>query len=231
MSILVTGGAGYIGCHVVKELLAQGKAVVVLDDLSKGHRESVPASVLVKGSCGDRAVVRRLVRERGVDAVMHLAANSLVGESMVDPAKYGRSNVVDAVALLEVCREEGVRRFVFSSTAAVYGEPVAVPIAEDHPLVPVNVYGATKLMFEQMLEWYDRAYGMRYVSLRYFNAAGADESGEIGEDHDPETHLIPIVLQAALGKREKVTVFGDDYPTPDGTCVRDYIHVIDLAQA
>lgn len=227
MSVLVTGGAGYIGSHVVKELLARGYRTVTLDDLSKGHRAAVAGRVFVEGDCGDAELVRRACREHGVEAAVHLAADSLVGESMADPAKYCRNNLAGGIALLDA----GVRRFVFSSTAAVYGEPEAVPITEEHPTRPVNVYGATKLMFEQVLEWYDRAYGLRYVSLRYFNAAGADESGEIGEDHRPETHLVPIVLQAALGRREKVTIYGDDYPTPDGTCVRDYIHVTDLAAA
>ncbi|MDI6711245.1 MAG: UDP-glucose 4-epimerase GalE [Bacillota bacterium] len=231
MKVLVTGGAGYIGSHVVKELLARGYRTVTLDDLRKGHRAAVAGGAFIEGDCGDAELVARVCREYGVEAAVHLAADSLVGESMADPARYCRNNLAGGIGLLDVLLACGVRRFIFSSTAAVYGEPEEVPITEEHPTRPVNVYGATKFVFEQILEWYDRAYGLRYVSLRYFNAAGADESGEIGEDHRPETHLVPIVLQAALGKRDKVTVFGDDYPTPDGTCVRDYIHVTDLAQA
>ncbi|SFR03700.1 UDP-glucose 4-epimerase GalE [Desulfoscipio geothermicus] len=231
MNILVTGGAGYIGSHVVKELLKRNYHVVTLDNLSKGHREAVTGGVFVQGDCGDAALVKELVREHGISAVVHLAADSLVGESMTRPDKYCQNNLGNGINFLTALAEAGVRRFILSSTAAVYGEPEYTPIDEAHPAQPVNVYGGTKLMLEQILRWYERAYGLRYVSLRYFNAAGADPGGRIGEDHDPETHLIPLVMQAALGQRDKIVIYGTDYPTPDGTCVRDYIHVSDLAVA
>ncbi|WP_051273583.1 UDP-glucose 4-epimerase GalE [Desulfotruncus alcoholivorax] len=231
MNVLVTGGAGYIGSHVVKELLKRDYRVVTLDNLSKGHREAVTGGVFVRGDCGDARLVRELVREHGISAVVHLAADSLVGESMIKPDKYCKNNLGNGISFLTALIEAGVRRFILSSTAAVYGEPEYTPIDEAHPARPVNVYGGTKLMLEQILGWYERAYGLRYVSLRYFNAAGADPDGRIGEDHDPETHLIPLVMQAALGQRDKIVIYGTDYPTPDGTCVRDYIHVSDLAVA
>lgn len=231
MNVLVTGGAGYIGSHTVKALLEAGHTPVVFDDLSTGHRESIGDVPFVLGNVADREAVAGALEEYAIDAVMHFAAKSLVGESMEHPAKYYVNNLAGGIALLEAVRQRGVRLFIFSSTAAVYGEPEAVPIPESHPLRPTSVYGRTKLAFEQTLEDYSRVYGIRYAALRYFNAAGADPGGEIGEAHDPETHLIPIIIQAALGKREQVTVFGSDYPTEDGTCVRDYVHVTDLADA
>jgi UDP-glucose 4-epimerase len=231
MRVLVTGGAGYIGSVVVEELLAAGaERVVVLDDLSKGHAGAVLApATLVRGNIGDAARVRDLCASERIDAVVHMAASSLVGESVTDPAKYYENNVVKALRLYEALRAAGVRRFVFSSTAATYGEPERSPIDETLPNLPTNPYGESKLAFERALGWYARAYGMAYVSLRYFNAAGA--TARNGEQHDPETHLIPIVLDVARGKRASVQIYGDDYPTPDGTCVRDYIHVSDLARA
>jgi len=229
MRVLVTGGAGYVGSVSVEALIAAGHDVVVLDDLSRGHRDALPGGVrLVQGSYGDPAVVTPLLRGTPVDAVLHCAARSLVGESVVDPALYYRENVAGGVAFLEALREAGVRRLVFSSTAAVYGTPASVPIREDAALAPINPYGETKRTFEGALRWYAAAYGLRSVSLRYFNVAGA--SARNGEVHAPETHLIPNVLAAAEG-RAALTVFGTDYPTPDGTCVRDYLQVEDLARA
>ena len=229
MRVLVTGGAGYVGSVSVEALVVAGHDVLVLDDLSKGHRDALPADVrLVQGSYGDPATVAPLLASTPIDAVLHCAARSLVGESIVNPALYYRENVAGGVAFLEVLRQAGVRRLVFSSTAAVYGTPVSVPIREDAVLAPINPYGETKRTFEGALCWYAAAYGLRSVSLRYFNVAGA--SGRNGEVHDPETHLIPNVLAAAEG-RAALTVFGTDYPTPDGTCVRDYLHVEDLARA
>jgi UDP-glucose 4-epimerase len=227
--ILVTGGAGYVGSVSAAALLAAGHEVTVLDDLSTGHREAVPGGAgLHVGSYGDAATVTRLLEAERIEAILHCAARSLVGESITEPARYYRDNVVGGIALLEAARVSGIARVVFSSTAAVYGEPSTTPIPEDATLRPVNPYGETKRIFETTLAWYGSAYGMRSVCLRYFNVAGATES--LGELHDPETHLIPNVLAAAEGRRE-LTVFGDDYPTPDGTCVRDYIHVSDLAEA
>jgi UDP-glucose-4-epimerase GalE len=229
MRILVTGGAGYVGSVSVETLVAAGHDVVVLDDLSKGHREAVVAGArLVEGSYGDAEAVRALLAEARVDAVLHCAARSLVGESISEPALYYRQNVAGGIVLLEALREAGVRRLVFSSTAAVYGTPAGVPIREDAALAPINPYGETKRTFEGALRWYAAAYGLRSVSLRYFNVAGA--SAVNGEVHDPETHLIPNVLRAVEGHGD-VTIFGTDYPTPDGTCIRDYIHVEDLARA
>ncbi len=229
MRVLVTGGAGYVGSVSVEVLVAAGHEVIVLDDLSKGHRAAVdPGAQLVEGSYGDADGVRALLRATPVDAVLHCAARSLVGESIADPALYYRENVAGGVTLLEGLRECGVRRLVFSSTAAVYGIPESVPIREDAALGPINPYGETKRTFEGALRWYAAAYGLRSVSLRYFNVAGASERN--GEAHDPETHLVPNVIAAAEGRAE-VTVFGTDYPTPDGTCIRDYIHVEDLARA
>ena len=227
--ILVTGGAGYVGSVSAESLLAAGHRVVVLDDLTTGHRAAVPAgATLQTGTYGDTGTLAALLRSERIDAILHCAARSLVGESIRDPARYFRENVAGGIALLDAARAAGVNRFVFSSTAAVYGTPETTPIPEDAPLRPINPYGESKRSFEAALDWYGRAYGLRSVSLRYFNVAGA--SATLGEDHDPETHLIPNILRAALGQAE-LTVFGDDYPTPDGTCIRDYIHVEDLADA
>lgn len=231
MNILVTGGAGYIGSHTVKELLAEGHNVVTFDNLFKGHRAAVTGGEFIHGDLQDNDLLQATLRDYDIEAVVHFAADSLVGESMEQPAKYYQNNIVNGLNLLNAIVRQGVRHMVFSSTAAVYGEPVEMPITEDFPKAPTNNYGLSKLMFEQILTTYEKAYGLKSVSLRYFNAAGADPSGEIGEDHSPETHLIPLVLQAALGLRDQITVFGTDYPTPDGTCVRDYIHVTDLARA
>jgi UDP-glucose 4-epimerase len=229
MRVVVTGGAGYIGSVVTEELVRQGHAVLVVDDLSKGHRDAViEEAELLQVDLVERPRVARALREFGADAVVHLAAQSLVGESMANPAKYYRGNVVAGLELLEAMREAQVARLVFSSTAAVYGEPEEQPIRETARTQPTNAYGETKLAFEHALRWYAHAYGVSSISLRYFNAAGA--SARNGERHSPETHLIPLVLQAVYGSAP-VTVFGDDYPTRDGTCVRDYIHVQDLARA
>ncbi len=228
-SILVTGGAGYVGSVSAATLVEAGHRVVVLDDLSTGHRDAVPAgATLVVGDYGDSTLVSGVLLEHGVEAILHCGARSLVGESIADPGRYYRDNVGGGVALLDAAREAGVERVVFSSTAAVYGVPDVTPIPEDAPLRPINPYGETKRSFEGALAWYGRAYGLRSVSLRYFNVAGATETH--GEDHDPETHLIPAILGAVEADRP-VRLFGDDYPTPDGTCIRDYIHVADLADA
>lgn len=231
MNILVTGGAGYIGAVVVEELLASGaKRVVVLDDLSKGHKEAVLSPALFyQGDISDHSLVKGLCQEHQLEAVVHLAASSLVSESVQHPARYYENNVTKGLALLNALVECNVKKLVFSSTAAVYGEPPESPITEDFPTQPTNPYGETKLAFEKILSWYQRAYGLRFVSLRYFNAAGATQRN--GEKHSPETHLIPLVLQAAKGELPFLSLFGDDYPTPDGTCIRDYIHVSDLARA
>jgi UDP-glucose 4-epimerase len=227
---MVTGGAGYIGSVVTEELLRGGDQALVYDSLYKGHREAVvEGATFVKGDLLDTALLRETLQQHKIEAVVHMAADSLVGESVKVPAKYYRNNVLGGLSLLDAMRDSDVKYLVFSSTAAVYGEPAKQPIEESDPTQPTNPYGETKLAFERALRWYDGAHGLKYVSLRYFNAAGATERS--GERHDPETHLIPIVLQAAAGQRPDVTVFGDDYPTPDGTCVRDYIHVVDLAQA
>lgn len=230
MRVLVTGGAGYIGSVVTEELVKGGHEAVVYDSLYKGHREAVAREAkFVEGDLMDVERVRRALSENGIEAVIHMAADSLVGESVEKPAKYYRNNVVAGLALLDAMLAEGVERIVFSSTAAVYGEPEKQPIEETDATNPTNPYGETKLAFERALNWYDRAHNLRYASLRYFNAAGA--TGLCGEWHDPESHLIPIVLQAAAGRRPQVEIYGDDYPTRDGTCVRDYIHVVDLARA
>jgi UDP-glucose 4-epimerase len=231
MHVLVTGGAGYIGSHAVRALLRAGHEVTIYDNLSLGHRQAVPPERLVIGSLHERERLTELMRGKRVDAVMHFAAFTLVGESVTDPQKYYLNNVAGSVSLFSAMLEANVRRCVFSSTAAVYGEPERVPITEDAPLLPVNPYGFTKLAIERALADFSHAYGWGTAALRYFNAAGAIPSGEIGEDHRAESHLIPLVLQVALGQREAIQVFGDDYLTPDGTCVRDYIHVEDLAAA
>ena len=229
--ILVVGGAGYIGAHMVRQLVNARYDVVVLDNLSTGSRKLVQGGEFIQGNLGDSDLLDRLFADHAFDAVMHFAAFSQVGESMHQPLLYYRNNLAETVALLDAMVRHDVKRFIFSSTAAVYGEPVAIPIAEDHPCAPTNPYGNTKLAVERMLADCDAAYGLKYTALRYFNAAGADESGEIGELHDPETHLIPIVLRAADGQIDHIQVFGTDYPTTDGTCIRDYVHVNDLAQA
>jgi UDP-glucose-4-epimerase GalE len=230
-SVLVTGGAGYIGSHAVKALRQQGNHVVVYDDFSAGHREAVRhASALVSGNIHDTAQLRAAIREHQVDAVMHFAAWLSVGDSVRDPAGYYRNNVVGALSVLDAMVAENVRFLVFSSTAAVFGNPVETPITESHPRQPINAYGQTKLAVEDALPHYETAYGLTSMALRYFNAAGADPDGELGEDHHPEYHLIPRAVDAALG-RDSFQVFGDDYDTPDGTCLRDYVHVTDLAAA
>jgi UDP-glucose 4-epimerase len=230
MRVLVTGGAGYIGSVVTEELLTDGHEVVVYDSLYKGHREAVAAgAVFVHADLADAATLSEALSANRIEAVVHMAADSLVGESCAHPAKYYRNNVVNGLTMLDAMRETGVQRIVFSSTCATYGEPDRQPIEETAPNQPTNPYGQSKLAFEQAMRWYEDAYGLRFVSLRYFNAAGASEN--CGEDHAEETHIIPIALEVAAGKREAVEVYGDDYPTPDGTCVRDYIHVIDLARA
>ena len=230
MRVVVTGGAGYVGSVVADQLIAEGHHVMVLDNLSKGHRDAVDdVAEFIEVDLIDRDSVRQALVTFGADAVIHMAAASLVGESVTDPAKYYRENVVAGLSLLDAMRDAAVRRLVFSSTAAVYGDPEKQPIAEADATVPTNPYGATKLAFEQALRWYGNAYGLSSISLRYFNAAGATPLRR--ERHDPETHLIPLVLDVAAGRRPEVLVFGDDYDTPDGTCVRDYIHVADLATA
>jgi UDP-glucose 4-epimerase len=231
MAVLVTGGAGYIGSHAVAALLEKGEEIVVVDNLYQGHREAVLGGKLYEGDLRDEAFLSRVFAENDIDGVIHFAANSLVGESMQDPGKYYHNNVYGTLCLLERMKQAGVQRIVFSSTAATYGEPERVPIDEFDRTLPTNAYGETKLAMERMIRWFGAAHGIRYVSLRYFNAAGAHDSGRIGEDHRPETHLIPLVLQVPLGRREFISVFGDDYPTEDGTCIRDYIHVSDLADA
>lgn len=231
MNVLVTGGAGYIGSHTVYELLRLNHQVVVLDNLSTGHRLALPDVAFVQGDISEKNTVIEAIRDHNVDAVVHFAASSLVGESMQLPALYYRNNVSGTLSLLEAIAETGINKIVFSSTAAVYGEPDKWPITEDMPNLPTNVYGRTKLVIEGMLSDFSRAYGLTYVSLRYFNAAGALAGGAIGEDHTPETHLIPLILKTALGQREAIDVYGTDYLTPDGTCIRDYIHVTDLANA
>jgi len=230
-SILVAGGAGYIGSHVAKLLARKRYHPVVLDNLVYGHRWAAKWGTFVEADLADQEAVRAVLLEHRIRAVMHFAAYAYVGESVRVPAKYYRNNVANTIALLEVMAEVQSEHFIFSSTCATYGEPKQVPIPEDHPQNPINPYGRTKLMVEQMLRDFEVAHGMRHVNLRYFNAAGADPEGDLGEAHDPETHLIPLVLEVALGKRQHIAIFGTDYPTADGTCIRDYIHVTDLAEA
>ena len=228
MNVLVTGGAGYIGSVVVEMLLQQGFSVAVVDSLIEGHREALPSDIpFFKEDIGDREAIRKILVDHKIDAVIHMAGETLVSKSMTHPEDYFKVNVSKAIELLEAMREAGTKRIIFSSTAALFGNPEFTPINEEHPTNPINAYGRSKLMFEQILEWYDMVHELRYVCLRYFNAAGA--TAEHGEHHPVETHLIPIVLQVALGQREYVEIYGTDYDTKDGTCVRDYIHVEDLA--
>ena len=232
MAILICGGAGYIGSHAVHALIEKGEQVVIVDNLQTGHRGALnPKAKFYEGDIRDASVLDKIFTENKVEAVIHFAANSLVGESMEKPLLYFNNNVYGMQVLLEAMVRHGVDKIVFSSTAAVYGEPKRVPIHEDDETCPTNTYGETKLTMEKMMKWVSRANGVRYVSLRYFNAAGALPDGSIGEDHATETHLIPLILQVPTGRRDHITVFGDDYPTPDGTCLRDYIHVVDLADA
>lgn len=231
MAILVCGGAGYIGSHMVAELLENGEEVVILDNLEKGHTEALLGGKLYVGDLRDRTILDKVFTENKIDAVIDFAAYSLVGESMSEPLKYFNNNVGGTISLLEAMKDYNVKYIVFSSTAATYGEPEVVPINEDSKTLPTNAYGESKLLVEKILRWCDHAYGIKYTTLRYFNAAGAHISGKIGEDHSPESHLIPIILDVALGNRDKIMMYGADYDTEDGTCVRDYIHVSDLASA
>lgn len=232
MTVLVCGGAGYIGSHAVAQLMDRGESVVVIDNLQTGHQPAVlEGAALYEGDLRDESFLRKVFEENSITSVLHFAADSLVGESVENPLKYYDNNVGGAISLLKKMAEHGVEHIVFSSTAAVYGEPEQIPIQEADLTQPTNPYGETKLAIEKMLKWAEKAYGIKHVVLRYFNVAGADLDGRIGEDHRPETHLIPIVLQVAQGKREKIMIFGDDYPTADGTCIRDYIHVNDLVAA
>jgi len=230
-NILVVGGAGYIGSHMVKDLLDADYDVITLDDLSTGHLELLPGGEFIEGSLGDTVLLDKLFSTHKISAVMHFAAFSLVGESVEKPLKYYRNNMATTAELLDSMIRHKVKRFIFSSTAAVYGEPVEIPITESHPCNPTNPYGRSKIAVERMLKDCDSAHGLKYISLRYFNASGADESGDIGERHTNETHLIPLILEVANGRRENINIFGTNYPTHDGTCIRDYIHVSDLTQA
>lgn len=231
MTVVVTGGAGYIGSHTVKELLKKNYQVVIVDNLSTGHRELVPGGNLIQADLRSLEELKRIFQTYRVEAVLHFAALIQVGESYADPQKYYLHNLFSSLNLLRAVLESGIKYFIFSSSAAVYGQPLTTPIQEDHPLLPINPYGATKFMIERILPDYDRAYGLKYVSLRYFNAAGADPEGQLGEWHQPETHLIPNILLHLLGRNPDFQVFGQDFPTPDGTAIRDYIHVTDLARA
>lgn len=231
MAVLVCGGAGYIGSHTVAELLEKGEDVVVLDNLEKGHKKAILGGRFYEGDLRDSALLDRIFTENKIDSVIDFAAYSLVGESVEEPLKYFENNVSSTINLLESMKRHNIKYIVFSSTAATYGEPENIPILEEDNTYPTNPYGESKLAVEKILKWCDRAYGIKYTILRYFNAAGAHISGKIGEDHTPETHLIPLILQVALGKREKIMIFGDDYKTEDGTCIRDYIHVTDLSSA
>ncbi len=232
-AILVVGGAGYIGSHTVRQLVSNGKKVVVLDNLVYGHPEALVDDevVFIEGDLGHRDLLDKLFTEHDIGAVMHFAAYAYVGESVTAPSKYYGNNLAAPLVLLDAMRAHGVNIFIFSSTCATYGNPQYVPIDEKHPQNPINPYGASKLMLERVLADYSHAYGLKYAALRYFNASGCSLDGKIGEDHNPETHLIPLVLEAAAGTRKHITIFGTDYPTPDGTCIRDYIHVNDLARA
>lgn len=230
-TVLITGGAGYIGSHTVKLVLERGMRAIVLDNLQTGHREAVTGGTFIQGDIGDGGILEKVFTSHHIDSVMHLAADCLVGESVKDPLKYFNNNVSKGLKLLAMMLRHKVKKMVFSSSAAVYGHPPLVPIEEDSPLFPINPYGETKLIFEKILESCKVAHGLQYISLRYFNAAGADPDGSIGEDHHPETHLIPNVLKALLRKGRKVPIYGTDYDTPDGTCIRDYIHIVDLAEA
>ena len=232
MSILVCGGAGYIGSHTVHQLIKKGEKIIVVDNLQTGHRKAInPKAKFYEGDIRNSETLDKIFIENKIEAVIHFAANSLVGESVEQPLKYFNNNVYGMQILLEGMVKHGVDKIVFSSTAATYGEPEKIPIEETDKTVPTNPYGESKLIMENIMKWVSRANGVRFVSLRYFNAAGALEDGSIGEDHKCETHLIPLILQVPLGKRDHITIFGDDYPTPDGTCLRDYIHVLDLADA
>jgi UDP-glucose 4-epimerase len=231
MKILVVGGAGYIGSHMVKQLAQSGNDVLTLDNLSYGYRDAVKYGEFIEGDLGDRIVLDSIFKAGDIDAVMHFAGFIQVGESVIKPAMYYHNNVVNTFTLLDAMLHHEVKNFIFSSTAAIFGEPDYTPIDEKHNKQPINPYGHSKLMIEQVLEDYDTAYGLRSTCLRYFNAAGADPDGELGERHVPETHLIPLILQAASGRRQDIKVFGDDYPTDDGTCIRDYIHINDLCEA
>ena len=230
--ILVCGGAGYIGSHAVRQLIDRGEEVIIVDNLETGHEDAIhPQAKFYKVDIRDVEALDKVFAENKIDEVIHFAANSLVGESMTNPLKYFNNNVHGTEILLKVMVAHDVKKIVFSSTAATYGEPKNIPILESDETNPTNAYGETKLCMEKMMKWADKAHGVKYISLRYFNVAGAHESGEIGEDHNPETHLIPLILQVPLGKREFISIFGDDYETHDGTCIRDYIHVTDLADA
>ena len=231
MNLLIIGGAGYIGSHMVKRLLATKHSVTILDNLSTGYRDAILGGVFIQGDVGNRALLDRIFSEHQFDAVLHFASFIQVGESVKKPELYYQNNLINTINLLNAMNLAGVKNFIFSSTAAIFGEPSYTPIDEIHPKLPINPYGRSKLMVEQILEDYDLAYGIKSVCLRYFNAAGADADGELGERHEPETHLIPILLQVASGRRERMSVFGIDYSTPDGTCIRDYIHVMDLCDA
>lgn len=232
MSILVCGGAGYIGSHTVYKLIEQGKDVVIVDNLQSGHMGAVhPKAKFYKGDIRDASILDKIFTENKIGSIVHFAANSLVGESMEKPLLYFNNNVYGMQILLESMVKHNIKNIVFSSTAAVYGEPKRIPIIEDDETNPTNTYGETKLTMEKMMKWCNKAYGLNYVALRYFNAAGSLGDGTIGEDHNPETHLIPLILQVPLKKRESISIYGTDYPTPDGTCIRDYIHVLDLADA
>ena len=230
-TILVTGGAGYIGSQTAKTLLQEGYQPILLDNFSSGHRWAARWGRLVEGDVSDVDLVRRTLMEQKATAVIHFAASILVGESVTNPRKYFWNNVVNTLKLLDAMQDAGVKHIVFSSSAAVYGTPESTPIPEEHPQRPINPYGESKLMMERTLRWYGEAYGLRWMALRYFNACGADLGGELGEEHNPETHLIPLVILAALGRRPCAEIYGNDYPTPDGTAIRDYIHVMDLAEA
>jgi len=228
---MIIGGAGYIGSHTVDHFIKENEEVIVVDNLQSGHRNAVSHDIFYKIDIRNKEALDKVFKSNNIEAVIHFAANSLVGESMVKPYEYYHNNVYGMMCLLDVMKENNVNKIVFSSTAATYGEPKNIPIIEEDETSPTNTYGETKLAMEKMMKWFDQAYGIKYVSLRYFNAAGAHESGMIGEDHDPETHLIPLILQVPLGQRDSIYMFGDDYPTKDGTCIRDYIHVMDLASA